>query len=86
MKEKEEEYSETMEELPDESVGIPVNNPKGNDIFFAFSKKPKFPNSIFQGGNNFRPEKEEVEIEYESMEIDTKELEYINCKLFPVSL
>lgn len=73
----EDDYNETMDEITSESIGVPVSHPKARDHFSVFRTKPIFPNQIIPWSSKFTDNSEEIDIVYEEIEVDTKDLEFL---------
>lgn len=73
----EDEYNETMDEITSESIGVPVCHPKAGDHFSVFRTKPIFPNQIIPWSSKFTDSSDEIDVIYEEIEVDTKDLEFL---------
>ncbi|CAI2386809.1 unnamed protein product [Moneuplotes crassus] len=76
MKEKEEEYCSLMEEAHDQTIGIPVKKPKGNDTLFSFRNKPTFPSKIIPVAEKFDQDNFDLESVDELIGIETREFNF----------
>ncbi|CAI2387161.1 unnamed protein product [Moneuplotes crassus] len=72
-KEREEEYCSSMEEINDETIGVLVKEPKGNDALFSFRKKPSFPKMIIPIANKFDQNNFDFESVDELTDYNTRE-------------